>query len=230
MVRTALIVAAGLAALAACYLAVLAPALKAERVPVISTPGLGGLNSRSVISIPSGKKACTKPIYLTPSANRIQYLLAGPPPRTDGIGLTVTGSGLASRATGTLLEATGADTLLTITFIPNASSDGLPATFCLTAGSAPLDLVGTTEANSTIKAETTVDGKTTPADPALVLLGPANQTTGQVLSEIPSRVSATTLGLTPPWLVWALVICAVLAAALLPLAALAWADRLNQAE
>jgi len=225
MVRAGLIIASGFAALVACYLVILAPALRTERPPTIYTPGLSGVTVRSQISVPAGGKACTTPIFLTNDSSRVQYLLAGSVTSTAGIGFTVTGDGLASKATGASLQPAGADTLLTLSFSPAAQSDGLPATVCLRPSKAPLSLVGTDESHSAVVAQTSVDGEKLAAQVALVLLGPSNQTTSEVLREIPARVSATTLGLIPTWLVWALVAFAMLATIVLPVTALAWADR-----
>ena len=225
MVRAGLIIASGFAALVACYLAILAPALRTERPPTIYTPGLSGVTVRSQSPVPAGGKACTTPIYLTKESSRVQYLLAGPVTSTAGIGLTVVGSGLEGKATGASLQPAGTDTLLTLSFSPVAATDGLAARICLRPSKAPLSLVGTDESRSAVVAQTSVDGKKLTAQVAIVLLGKENRTTAEALSDVPARVSATTLGLMPTWLVWALVTIAALAAISLPIATLAWADR-----
>jgi hypothetical protein len=228
MARASLIIVSGLAALAACYVLMLSPALRAARAPVVSTPGLGGLSIRSVVAVAANEQACTGPVYLAPAASQVQYVLAGAQPSADGIEMTVKGSGLSGSRTGASVAPADTDTLLTISFSPTAARVGQAATVCIRPTHGPLNLVGTIEGRSAVTASTTVDGKPVQPDVTLVLLGPANQTTGEALREIPERVSATTLGLVPTWLVWAIAIGTVLAAALLPLAALAWADRLGK--
>ena len=228
MLRSALIIASGLAALAACYALWLAPALSAERASIISTPGLAGLETRAIVAVRANEQACTGPIYLTPDGNRIQYLLEGAKANADGIEMTVKGAELSGKRTSASVQPAGADAFLTLSFSPTARRVGEAATICIRPTKEPLSLVGTSEPRSAVTASTSVNGKPADADISLVLLGPANQTTGEVLREIPERVSATTLGLVPTWLVWAIAIGTILAAALLPLAALAWADRLDK--
>jgi len=225
MARASLIIVSGLAALAACYVLMLSPALRAERATIVSTPGLGGLNIRSVVEVGAGQKACTWPVYLAPEVSRVQYVLAGTQASADGIQMTVTGASLAGKQTGATVQPVATDTLLTISFSPTAARVGQAAKVCLRPMSGALNLVGTDEPRSAVTAATKVDGKPIQPDVTMVLLGPSNQTTSEVLREIPARVSATTLGLIPTWLVWALVAFAMLATIVLPVTALAWADR-----
>jgi hypothetical protein len=228
MARASLIIVSGLAALAACYVLMLSPALRAERAAVVSTPGLGGLNIRSVVEVGAGQKACTWPVYLAPEVSRVQYVLAGTQASADGIQMTVTGASLAGKQTGATVQPVATDTLLTISFSPTAARVGQAAKVCLRPMSGALNLVGTDEPRSAVTAATKVDGKPIQPDVTVVLLGPPNLTTSEALRKIPERVSATTLGLVPTWLVWILAISMTLLALLMPLAGLVWADHLSK--
>jgi hypothetical protein len=227
MVRAAAIIFSGLATLAGCYLLILSPALRAERAPIVSTPGLGGLDMRSPVEVRVGHRACTGPVSLTPEVSRVQYVLAGTQASADGIEMTVTGAGLGGKRTDATVQPAASDTLLTFGFSPTATRVGQAATLCIRPTKGPLSLVGTIEGRSAVTAGTTVDGKPVQPDVTVVLLGPANLTTGEALRKIPARVSATTLGLIPTWLVWVLAGGAILGSALLPLVAIVWADYLT---
>ena len=228
MVRAGLLILSGLATLAVCYLLILSPALRAERAPIVSTPGLGGLDMRSLVEVGVGHRACTGPVSLAPEVSRVQYVLAGTQTSADGIEMTVTGAGIRGKRTDATVQPAASDTLLTFGFSPTAARVGQAATLCIRPTKGPLSLVGTIEGRSAVTAGTTVDGKPVQPDVTVVLLGPANLTTSEALRKIPERVSATTLGLVPTWLVWILAIGMTLLALLMPLAGLVWADHLSK--
>jgi hypothetical protein len=227
MARAAAIIGAAIATLAGCYVLSLAPVLNADRETIVSTPGLQGLNVLSLVPLAVGHKACTEPVYLTPEMGRIRYLVLGPQIRGNGVRVTLTGPGLKSHSTTIASANAGPDTQLTASFTPLARTSGLPATACIEPTKMPLTLVGTNEARSAVTAQTTVDGKPSKVDIALTLLRPSDQPVRTILGEIPARVSATTLGSVPTWVVSLLVVLACLTALLLPIAALVWADRIQ---
>ena len=212
MARAAAIIGAAIATLAGCYVLSLAPVLNADRETIVSTPGLQGLNVLSLVP---------------PEMGRIRYLVLGPQIRGNGVRVTLTGPGLKSHSTTIASANAGPDTQLTASFTPLARTSGLPATACIEPTKMPLTLVGTNEARSAVTAQTTVDGKPSKVDIALTLLRPSDQPVRTILGEIPARVSATTLGSVPTWVISLLVVLACLTALLLPIAALVWADRIQ---
>jgi len=227
MVRAAAIIGAAVATLAGCYVLSLAPVLNADRETIVSTPGLQGLNVLSLVPLAVGRKACTEPVYLTPEIGRIRYLVRGPQVRGDGVRVTLTGPGLNSRSTAIASANAGPDTTLTASFAPTARTSGLPVTACIKPTKQPLTLVGSDEQRSAVNAQTTVAGKPSKVDIALTLMRRSDQPMRTVLTEIPARVSATTLGSIPTWVISLLAVLACLTALMLPIAALVWADRID---
>ncbi len=227
MARAAAIIGAAVATLVGCYVLSLAPVLNADRGTIVSTPGLQGLNVLSLVPLSVGRKACTEPVYLTPEIGRVRYLVVGPNVSSNGVRVTLTGVGLKSHSTAVASASAGPNTELTAAFSPPAPTSGLPATVCIEPTKQPLTLVGTNEVRSAVTAQTTVAGKASDVDIALTLLRPSEQSMRTVLGEIPARVSATTLGSIPTWVISLLVVLACLTALLLPVAALVWADRID---
>ena len=225
MARAAAIIGAAVATLAACYVLTLAPVLNAERATVVSTPGLQGLKVLSMVPLPAGRKACTQPVFLTPEMGRIRYVVRGPQVSGAGVRVTLNGAGYSSRGKVVAATNAGANTELTAAFAPAAQTTGLPVTACIKPTKRPLTLVGSDEPRSAKNAQTKVDGKRTAVDIVITLLRPSDQSMRSVLGDIPARVSATTLGSIPTWLVWLLVGIACLTATIVPIAALVWADR-----
>jgi hypothetical protein len=225
MARAAAIIGAALATLAACYLATLAPVLNASRATIVSTPGLQGLDELSLVKLRAGSKACTQPVLLTPEMGRVRYIARGPNVSGDGVGVTLTGAGYRSRGKVVATPNAGLTTQLTAAFSPALNAGALPVAVCIKPTKEALTLVGTEEPRSLRNAQTKVDGKRTAVDVILTTLRPTDEPTRSVLGEIPARVSATTLGSVPTWIVWLLVGLAVLTATIVPIAALVWAER-----
>jgi len=227
MARAAAIIGAAVATLAACYLLTLAPVLNAPRETIVSTPGLQGLNVLSLVPLRSGSKACTGPVVLTPEMGRVRYLVLGPQVSGDGVSVTLTGAGYQSRGKVVAAANAGPNTQLTAAFSPAVTASAIPATICIKPTKEALRLVGTDEPRSIRNAQTTVAGKPTAVDIALTMLRPTDESMRSVLADIPARISATTLGTLPTWAISLLVAIACLTALLLPIAALAWADRID---
>jgi hypothetical protein len=227
MVRAAAIIGAAVATLAACYLLTLAPVLNAPRETIVSTPGLQGLSVLSLVPLRAGNKACTQPVFLTPEMGRVRYLVLGPQVSGDGVSVTLTGAGYQGRGKVVATANAGPNTQLTAAFSPAVKTNELPATICIKPTKEALTFVGTDEPRSIRNAQTTVAGKPTAVDIALTMLRPTDESMRSVLGDIPARVSATTLGRLPTWAVSLLVIIACLTALLVPVAALAWADRID---
>ena len=199
--RPLLIALFGLALVLLGWLVLLRPWIE-RAVPIATTtPGLNPLFTRSEIAVPGGSTACVAPVRLDPAAGRAQLLLVarhGPAP----LHIIVSAPGYRAVATGAA-AGTGGDEQLTVPFRPPTRAvDGRVCV--LNAGRHGIALVGTSEARSVTRSNTTVDGAT-PADgghAVLEILEPRDRSPGASLGELARHLSQLTGGMAPAWLVW----------------------------
>jgi hypothetical protein len=203
---------AGLAAVLLGAAVLWAPFLLRSHPVATSTPSPGPRASRLDITLKPGSEACVRPVALDRATAQAQVLVSSRRPGTATLGIEASAPGY--RAQRTVTVPTSSEVRGARAAIQPPPRD-LTGSVCVrNTGTAPVSLFGTNEATSIGLAQTSVDGRSLGAAPAikLTLLEARDRSILGRLGTIMHRASDFTGGLLPFWLAWPLVVVFVLAA------------------
>lgn len=193
------------------------PALTRKQQPVAGVPTPPALFALGEFGMPPHGQACMSSVTITPEVGLVYFHLRPQRPTpAGGPPVEVILSGAGYRAT---VHVPGGYPGGSVTLPVTPPRRTLIGSACfLNRGHSTVLLDGTAEARTIARSATVIDGRPVGGDIALTFLSARQSTVLHRLGTIFAHASNLTDGLVPVWLVWAI---AILAAAGIPIAAIA---------